>query len=489
MLVLAACAPEQPEPASLLIEVSRRGRVTLDEIPVTVNELIEATTDRTAETVEVRADPDAIWMHVQWVLAALGEAGFKTARCAVEGARPVEIPVYSGRWFEKFPDFPEDWYLRGPQYPLEVVLSRSGTKYHLEPWPNPMEIVRDPRMLTERVRSLLRAPDIGDVSVNAYGSTSYRFVSRLLVALRGSGATRLDIGLEALHPWDRGLRTLPAPPSDALIQRWWTPSSVRYNLYPANLPVASTSVQDKDNDYDDRVILNLTATGRLILLVDHEPTDVTLAEFGAHLAATAQAYGPKMSARERTAFETASDGSRWSKLFVLLRADQDASWQHVRWVMAELSAARIYRLQFGTRIYAGPDLTPAQAERRWAAREIFFPPPMLVGKFSCYLATRKYPPDTSFVEVSVSGSPAQYTLGSDLTADADVLFGWVQAAEKALREDAFDVLCQIRAPSHTRFGAVVEALNAFHRVGIMKIDFPGLELAPEAVRNARRLPR
>ncbi|MEE8105026.1 MAG: hypothetical protein V3T86_05780 [Planctomycetota bacterium] len=63
VLALAACAPEQPKPASLLIEVSRQGRVTLDEIPVTVNELIEATTGRTAETVEVRADPDAIWMR------------------------------------------------------------------------------------------------------------------------------------------------------------------------------------------------------------------------------------------------------------------------------------------------------------------------------------------------------------------------------------------------------------------------------------------
>ena len=85
VLALASCAPEQPERASLLIEVSRQGRVTLDEIPVTVNELIAATTGRTAETVEVRADPDAIWMHVQWILAALGEAGFAEARCVFHG--------------------------------------------------------------------------------------------------------------------------------------------------------------------------------------------------------------------------------------------------------------------------------------------------------------------------------------------------------------------------------------------------------------------
>ena len=44
----------------------------------------------------------------------------------------------------------------------------------------------------------------------------------LLAALREAGASELQVGLEALHPWDRDLRVLPTPPHEAPIIRWFS---------------------------------------------------------------------------------------------------------------------------------------------------------------------------------------------------------------------------------------------------------------------------
>ena len=96
-MVIVACAPGQGERASIVVKVSADGRIDLDGKPGTVNQLLAAVKGRTSEIVEVRADSDAIWTHVQWVLAALGEAGFKQARCVFHGY-PSPGTVMSTPW-------------------------------------------------------------------------------------------------------------------------------------------------------------------------------------------------------------------------------------------------------------------------------------------------------------------------------------------------------------------------------------------------------
>jgi len=84
-MVIVACAPGHGECALIVVKVSADGRIDLDGKPGTVNQLLAAVKGRSSKAVEVRADSDAIWMHVQWVLAALGEAGLTEVRCVFHG--------------------------------------------------------------------------------------------------------------------------------------------------------------------------------------------------------------------------------------------------------------------------------------------------------------------------------------------------------------------------------------------------------------------
>ena len=51
-------------------------------------------------------------------------------------------------------------------------------------------------------------------------------------------------------------------------------------------------------------------------------------------------------------FTPGAGGAEASKLFVLLRADRNTPWQHIQWVMTIMAEAKLYKLQFATKIYA-----------------------------------------------------------------------------------------------------------------------------------------
>ena len=234
----------------------------------------------------------------------------------------------------------------------------------------------------------------------------------------------------------------------------------------------------------DRLIVNLTATGRLI----YKRKEVTLAEFATQLEAKARAYDRWMREIGKEGYEGVADaaGRRWSKLFVLLRADQDAPWQHVRWVMAELLDKKVYKLQFAVCLTAGRNYTQAENERRWAAREIYFSLGILSGKLACYLPTAAEP-EARYLDVRVDGSPARYVFGAKTTRDPTVLAGWLREAhqERGERRTAGRILAGPRTP----FGEVVAAVNSFKMAYIARIDFAGIERAPEDVRRALPLSR
>ena len=335
--------------------------------------------------------------------------------------------------------------------------------------------------------------------VVASGAVPYSSVALALAALQEAGARELDVGLEALHPWDRDRKVLPAPPHADTIHRRFVTGLSYHLLVPMNLPVASTWVWDKANDPDDRLILNLTATGRLI----YGEKEITLAGLAAQLAAEARAYDRKMRDRGGKGYYQLGDGSRWSKLFVLLRADQDAPWQHVRWVMAELAESRFYKLQFAARFggsleLAGTDLevavrfttgrnyTQAEAERRWAGWEIYFPPPWLAGKLACFIPTA-VEPEASYLDVRVDDSPARYVFGGKTTRKPTVLAEWLREAYQERGERR--TVGRILAGPRIRFGEVVAAVNSFKLAKIARIDFDGIERAPDDVRRALRLPQ
>ncbi len=109
------------------------------------------------------------------------------------------------------------------------------------------------------------------------------------------------------------------------------------------LPLAHTAVEDKDNDEDDRIILNIDDRGQLL----YKGKAISLDELGARLENAKRLYERQQKRKGKTAF-TMTKGGKASKLFVLLRADRNTPWQHVQWIMMVCADPRvgIYKIQF-----------------------------------------------------------------------------------------------------------------------------------------------
>jgi len=111
------------------------------------------------------------------------------------------------------------------------------------------------------------------------------------------------------------------------------------------LPLAYMATPDKDNDPDDRVILNVDKYGQ----IQYGGKVVNLNELGAILRRRKEAYEFKMRQEDKSGLEDLPGGGKASKLYVLLRADRDTPWQHVQWLMTIMSEQKLYKMQFATK--------------------------------------------------------------------------------------------------------------------------------------------
>jgi biopolymer transport protein ExbD len=471
------------------VSVTGDGRILVRGEARSINDLQGAVTDRSSPP-RLEADHDAPWMHVQWVMAALGELGFETALCVVEVADSDErgtvmVPVYRGLWEDKWNEWrtPEERALRVCVLPLEGEPSKA--QYRLEADDTlSHEVTRDPARVAAWAISFLGALDpeqTAKIALEASGAVAYGFVIAALAALQDAGVSRVDVGLEALHPWDRDRRILPPPGSGSPILRWAPLTDVvRRLLVPMNLPVASMSLQDRDDDPDDRVIVNLTATGRLVCA----DKALTLEEFSGYLQQQADAYDRKMQTLGKEGREDVGAERPWSKLYVLLRVDRDAPWEHVRWLLAELSARGFYKIQFAAGRGTLPACSQEELERQWAGQDISGPVATLDRKLYCFQPVSIDP--VVDCEVSIRGSPARYEFAERSTQDPAELASWLRGAP---RDRTGKDLGRIDADRHTRFGDVVSAINAFHMAGLEKTAFAGVERAPPGVYRMERFPR
>jgi len=196
------------------------------------------------------------------------------------------------------------------------------------------------------------------------------------------------------------------------------------NHYPVNLPVASMCGTDEDNDPDDRLVFVLTADGRIFF----KERGLTLAEFADVLRAQRLDYELKL----RRIGKRVEHTEGWSRLYVLLLVDRDAPCQHVLWMLAELEAERVFKLQFG-------------------ARRLPYTPP-----------------------------------GAGDTARARAGRGKLQVFLPAGGMDP-DEVDRISAASGTRFGEVAHDINQFHAAGQERLELVGITRAPEAIRKLARL--
>jgi biopolymer transport protein ExbD len=117
------------------------------------------------------------------------------------------------------------------------------------------------------------------------------------------------------------------------------------DIVDLTLPLAHMAVEDKDNDPDDRVILNIDKEGKIL----YKLRAISLDELGAIIDKAKRVYDAKMRLEGKEGMEEVAPGVKASKLYVLVRADKDTPWQHVQWLMTIMAEQKLYKLQFAAK--------------------------------------------------------------------------------------------------------------------------------------------
>ncbi len=129
------------------------------------------------------------------------------------------------------------------------------------------------------------------------------------------------------------------------------------DLAEMTLPVAYMAEEDKNQEDDDRVVLNVDVYGGLMW----KGKNVSMDELGTVLATARDKYELKMRQAGKSGTEELPGGGKASKLYVLLRADKDAPWQHVQWLMTIMAEQKLYKLQFATKKFVDGFISKEEA--------------------------------------------------------------------------------------------------------------------------------
>ena len=125
------------------------------------------------------------------------------------------------------------------------------------------------------------------------------------------------------------------------------------DLANLTLPLAYKAQEDRDDDPDDRVILNVDNSGQIL----YKGEAINLDRLGQALRDAKRTYKRIKRMKEpnnpHAGEEKIAEGVYASKLFVLLRADKDTPWQHVQWLMTIMAEQKFYKLQFACKKFIG----------------------------------------------------------------------------------------------------------------------------------------
>jgi biopolymer transport protein ExbD len=146
------------------------------------------------------------------------------------------------------------------------------------------------------------------------------------------------------------------------------------DLADLTLPLANHAAQDKADDPDDRIILNVDQFGR----IRHRGNTINMDELGTVLDQAKRVYNLKKKAKGEDGMEEVAPGAFASKLYVLLRADRDTPWQHVQWLMTIMAEQKLYKLQFATKkyvdgTYRNPRRKTPDGKEEWELLDGVFP--------------------------------------------------------------------------------------------------------------------
>ncbi|HEX5136057.1 MAG TPA: biopolymer transporter ExbD [Planctomycetota bacterium] len=129
------------------------------------------------------------------------------------------------------------------------------------------------------------------------------------------------------------------------------------DLVELTLPVAYMAEEDRGQEEDDRVILNIDKYG----IIHWKGNQKTLDELGTILSNARDKYELKMRQQGKSGLEDLPGGGKASKLYVLLRADKDTPWQHVQWLMTIMAEQKLYKLQFATKKFKDSNYSEEEA--------------------------------------------------------------------------------------------------------------------------------
>jgi len=121
------------------------------------------------------------------------------------------------------------------------------------------------------------------------------------------------------------------------------------DIVDLTLPLAHMSQQDKNEEKDDRIILNIGDEGKIL----YKGEAISLDHLGKELEHWKGIFAERMRAKGEDPEETLAGGGKASKLYVLLRADRNVPWQHVQWLMTIMAEHKLYKLQFATKKFIG----------------------------------------------------------------------------------------------------------------------------------------
>ncbi len=299
-------------------------------------------------------------------------------------------------------------------------------------------------------------------------------------------------------------------------------------LAPVTLPVAPQGVKDKNDDPDARLVLNLTKDGevlvdrseiafgdkRLVSALKLQPgfKPINLDRLGFHFSGTKRMYDFRQRRKGASGYERSEGGAEISRLFVLLRADKDAPWIHVEWLLQVMMEHKLHKLQFAVKAVADRSYSPEEATLLGAKRVDVAPPtpPALESKLSVFLPTHH--PEVAFakiaeirveihtgVETTVKEwgkfrhpasvpTEVRYEIGGRKTQNLADLDKWIAESVANARKNGKRPVWQIKVGAKVQVKYVIAVLDRMYAAGAKKIWFFDRRIPQMELRELPYLP-
>jgi hypothetical protein len=185
-------------------------------------------------------------------------------------------------------------------------------------------------------------------------------------------------------------------------------------------------------------------------------------------------------------------GATISSANVLLRADRDAPWLHVAWVMTILAEQKLYRLSMAAATGDGAESAAGHPLRSWLP--LAAPPsPRPEETFTIDVALRALGHEEVRRGEATARVPAtvEYVFGEHQTRDRSEIARWILEEVEAARADGIaleDLRGEVKAAETMPAGRVAEALAMFLAAGLVEIHFEGVTFPDEKTRAGAPLP-